>query len=114
MTPRPDGGAGGSSSKTAMGFCFKHPGFAIDPTVSTRLRPMASSVRPASPDEAVRSRAVHLEGSRAARAQLRGVVPASYEYEGEPARQAAAMLKDATSASRAATRRYRLRTAQPS
>ena len=67
-----------------------------------------------SPDEAVRSRAVRLEGSRDLVRSFVAWYPRSYEYEGQPARQAAAMLKDATSASRAATRRARLRTAQPS
>ena len=67
-----------------------------------------------SPDHAIQSRAVRLEGSRALVRSFGAWYPRSYEFEGEPARQAEAMLKDATSASRAATRRGRSRTAQPS
>jgi DNA-binding HxlR family transcriptional regulator len=92
--------------------CFKHPGFAIDLTVSTRLRPMAELLLGRlSPDQAVRSRAVRLEGSRLLARRFAAWYPRSYEYEGEPARQAAAMLKDAASTSRPPSRR---RDSQPS
>jgi DNA-binding HxlR family transcriptional regulator len=74
--------------------CFKHPGFTIDLTVSTRLRPMAELLLGhLSPEQAVASRAVRLEGSRALARSFAAWYPRSYEYEGEPARQAAVMAR---------------------
>ncbi|MBK6682933.1 MAG: transcriptional regulator [Deltaproteobacteria bacterium] len=61
--------------------CFKHPGFAIDVTVSTKLQPMALLILGRlSPKEAVRSGAVKLEGSPELRRRFPDWYPRSFEY----------------------------------
>ncbi|SRR6266540_886026 len=70
--------------------CFKHPGFAVDLTVSTRLRPMAELLLGQfAPEAAVRSGAVRLEGTRALARAFAAWYPRSYEYEPPTARTAA-------------------------
>lgn len=65
--------------------CFKHPGFAVDLTVSITLQPMAMLILgKMSPRQAVRTGAVTLEGSPALRRTFPDWYPRSFDYSKGP------------------------------
>ena len=65
--------------------CFKHPGFPVDLTVSTKLRSMALLILgKLSPRQAVRSGAVTLEGSPELRRRFSDWYPRSFDFPATP------------------------------